>query len=277
MPARQLTAFVRRLRCLDSTDGELLDRFIREKDQATFEALVRRHGPTVLGVCRRVLGNQQDAEDCFQATFLVLVRRAAAVRSREVVGSWLYGVAYRTALGAKRAMARRRAKELKAMPRMEAEKDPDLTEVLDEELSRLPEHYKSVVILADLEGRNRREVAEELGLAEGTVASRLARGRAILAGRLTRRGVTLSGAGLAGALSGHAASAGVPAALASVTVKAAMLVAAGHAVTSGKVAALVKGALTAMLMTKIKRAMAVAVVAALVCYGLGLPTETVFG
>ena len=163
------------------------------------------------------------------------------------------------------------------MPRMEAEKDPDLTEVLDEELSRLPEHYKSVVILADLEGRNRREVAEELGLAEGTVASRLARGRAILAGRLTRRGVTLSGAGLAGALSGHAASAGVPAALASVTVKAAMLVAAGHAVTSGKVAALVKGALTAMLMTKIKRAMAVAVVAALVCYGLGLPTETVFG
>src|SRR5437588_8695290 len=122
-------------------DGALLDDFIARRDEAAFEALLRRHGPMVLGVCRRVLGNAADAEDAFQATFLVLVRKADRVRPRSAVGNWLYGVAWRTAREARRAAARRRAREARVLPRPGPPEDTaaDLRPVLDQELSPLPD------------------------------------------------------------------------------------------------------------------------------------------
>src|SRR6516225_6874494 len=139
------------------TDERLLESFVTRRDEAAFEALARRYGPMVLGVCRRVLGNPHDAEDAFQATFLVLVCKAASVRRREPVGSWLYGVAYRTALEAKGRLARRRVRErqVRDMPQPTAEPEEELREllpVLDRELSRLPEYYRAAVVLCDLEG-----------------------------------------------------------------------------------------------------------------------------
>src|SRR5437588_7541541 len=146
----------------DLTDGELLECYVARRDEAAFGALVRRHGSMVLGVCRRVLGNVHDAEDAFQATFLVLVRKAGSVRPRDAVGNWLYGVAYRTALEARGKLARRRAKERQvvAIPQSEVKPDDlwrDLRPLLDRELSRLPDKYRLPVVLCDLEGRSRQE------------------------------------------------------------------------------------------------------------------------
>src|SRR5437879_10110341 len=172
-------------------DSILLERFLTRRDEAAFEALVRRHGPMVLGVCRRVLSNPHDAEDAFQATFLVFVRKAASIAKRELLGNWLYGVAYHTARAARSAAARRRAKEAKAMPRQQPKEDnvwQELQPLLDQELSRLPEKYRVPIVLCDLEEKSRADVARQLGLPEGTLSSRLARGRALLAKRLTRRG-----------------------------------------------------------------------------------------
>jgi RNA polymerase sigma factor (sigma-70 family) len=241
------------------TDGQLLEEFIARRDEAAFEALLTRHGPMVLGVCRRVLANAADAEDAFQATFLVLVRKAAAVRPREQVGNWLYGVAYRTALKARAAAARRRAKErrVRPMPHPGSETvdaGEELRRLLDEELSRLPDKYRVAVVLCELEGRPRKQVARQLGVPEGTLSSRLATARRLLAGRLACRGVALAGALLA-TLGGETARAAVPAALRAETVKAATLVAAGQAVTGvaeATVAALAEGVLKDMLLTKLK-------------------------
>ncbi len=188
----------------DVADGPLLERFVTRRDEAAFETLLRRHGPMVLGVCRRVLRRAEDVEDAFQATFLVLVRKAASLRRRELVGNWLYGVAYRAALEAN-ASARRRARERQvsevpepASPGGEAA-DWDLRAILDEELNRLPDKYRAAVVLCELEGRTRKEAARELGIPEGTLSSRLATARALLGRRLAARGVTLSAAALAGA------------------------------------------------------------------------------
>src|SRR5689334_25090091 len=139
----------------DTGDGPLLGEFITSQDEAAFTALVRRHGPMVLGVCRRVIADSHLAEDAFQATFLVLARRAATVRPRHLVGHWLYGVAYRTALKARGAAARRMAKEkqVDAMPHPPVSPDEawaDLQPVLDAELSRLPDKYRVPVVLCDL-------------------------------------------------------------------------------------------------------------------------------
>src|SRR5262249_36349295 len=208
-------------------DGELLGAFIERHDEAALAALVKRHGPMVWGVCRRLVSHH-DAEDAFQATFLVLVRKAASVVPREMVGNWLYGVAHRTALLARRTAARRKAREVQvtAMPDAEAVQQdhwPDLQLVLDQELSRLPDHYRAVLVLCELEGRTRKEVARQLGVPEGTVAGRLARARALLAKRLTGRGVTLSVGVLAAVLAHNAAAARAADAAVESTINAALL------------------------------------------------------
>src|ERR1019366_367502 len=180
----------------DVSDGDLLDFFIRHKDEAAFAELVHRHGRMVLGVCQRVLDNPHHAEDCFQAAFLVLVRKATMIHPREMVGNWLYGVAYRTALEAKKMAARRRNRERKKfdMPRPDADTDRwrELQPLLDQELTRLPDKYRFVLIACDIEGRTRKDVAHSLALPEGTVASRLARARTMLAKRLRRRNLAIS-------------------------------------------------------------------------------------
>jgi RNA polymerase sigma factor (sigma-70 family) len=263
-------------------DGELLSSFIERHDETALAALVRRHGPMVWGVCRRLLSHH-DAEDAFQATFIVLVRKAASIRSREMVGNWLYGVAHQTALLARRTAARRRAREVQVteMPDTEAVQQdqwPELRPLLDEELSRLPEIYRAVIVLCELEGKSRKETACQLGVPEGTVAGRLARARVMLAKRLAQRGVVVSGGTLAAILSQNVASAGVPNVVVTSTIKVASLFAAGQAVATGaisvKVAALTEGVLKAMLFTKIKSVMAVVLLVAALVGGAGLMSAT---
>ncbi|HEY7313936.1 MAG TPA: sigma-70 family RNA polymerase sigma factor [Gemmataceae bacterium] len=255
------------------TDGQLLARFVASRDEASFAALVRRHGPMVWRLCLRLLGHAQDAEDTFQATFLVLACKAASVLKRESVGSFLYGVAHRTALDARTVRARRRAREKQGeqMPHpvlMPAEPQ-DWRPWLDHELSRLPEKYRTAVILCDLEGRSRKEAARQLKMPEGTLSSRLATARRMLAKRLARYGLSLSGGALAAILS-DGASAALPAALTTATVKASVLAAAGEwSSVSGSVAILMKGALKTMFVAKLKLAVgAVMVLAALGASGL---------
>src|SRR5215471_16159577 len=162
----------------EMTDGRLLDSFIARKDESAFAALVRRHGPMVLGVCRRVVGDYHDAEDAFQATFLVLASKAASLIVGQSLGSWLYQVAYNTARRAGIAGARRRRMErqMEELPQFEAAPPParDWLPLLDRELSRLPEKYRSAIVLCDLEGKTRREAAGQLRIPEGTLSSRLA-------------------------------------------------------------------------------------------------------
>jgi RNA polymerase sigma factor (sigma-70 family) len=265
------------------TDGQLLERFLAHRDEAAFEALVRRHGPMVLGVCRRMLRNPHDAEDAFQATFLVLVRKAAAIRQRETVGNWLYGTAYRVALEAQAARRRARERQVSEMPEPEAPGEDvweDLRPLLDQGLSRLPDKYRVPVVLCDLEGRTRREVARQLGIPEGTLSSRLATARRMLAKLLARYGPAVPGAALGAALSQEAVSARVPAPLVVSTVKAATAVAAGQgaaaAVASAKVTALTDGVLKAMLLAKLKVATAVLVVGGIVA-GVGLLVTGILG
>ncbi len=249
------------------SDGQLLECFLSQRDEAAFEVLVRRHGPMVLGVCRRIAGNLADAEDAFQATFLVLVRKAASLRSRDLLANWLYGVAYRTALKARAATARRQARErqvremqcMKCSTSPEVETDQawrELLPLLDQELHRLPEKYRVAVVLCDLQGRTRTEAARQLDLPAGTLSGRLTTARRMLARRLKRHGLTLSGGAVAGALGTQAASASVPAALVGSTVQAAIQVAVGQAAAwsgiSAAVAALTEGVLTTMLLTKLK-------------------------
>jgi RNA polymerase sigma factor (sigma-70 family) len=233
------------------SDGQLLEWFVARRDQAAFEALVRRHGPMVQGVCRRVAGDFHDADDAFQATFLVLARRAASVEPRERVGCWLYGVAYRTALKARASGARRRGRERPLPEPLEAPPARDdwreLQPLLDRELDRLPAKYREAVVLCELQGRSRKEAALQLGLAEGTLSSRLATARKLLASRLARRGLALSAAALATAW-GASASAAVPSALVDLTVRTATVLGLAPA----PIAALAKGGLQTMTLNKLK-------------------------
>src|SRR3954468_10940784 len=277
--AQRLLPHLRRValaRDAETSDGSLLGAFIATRDEAAFAALVRRHGPMVLGVCRRVIGDPHLAEDAFQATFLVLARRAAAVRPRHLVGHWLYGVAYRTALKARGAAARRMAKEkqVDAMPHPPVSPDEawaDLQPVLDAELARLPEKYRVPVVLCDLGGRPQRDVARELRLAPPTLANRLAAARRLLAKRLTQRGVALSAGAVAAALGWHAAISAVPPALARSTAKAACAAAAGSAVgLPVPVVQLSDGVMRMFVLNKLK-AVATGVTTCLVILaGLGL-------
>jgi RNA polymerase sigma factor (sigma-70 family) len=268
---RQLRGVLARQDTARLPDADLWQRYVGQQDEAAFETLVRRHGPMVLGVCRRVLRNEQDAEDAFQATFLVLVRRAASLRSPSTIANWLHGVAYRTALEARGAAARRRAREAAVPPRTVMPEDPwaELWPVLDQELGRLAEKYRAVIVLCDLEGKTRKEVARQLGCVEGTVASRLARARGVLARRLARRGFT--GASVASALVGGAASAAVPVRLVAATVAAAesstATGAAAHALLSAEVIALAEGVLRSMFLSKLKTATAVLLVLGMAALG----------
>jgi RNA polymerase sigma factor (sigma-70 family) len=251
-----------------STDGQLLSCFLERRDEDAFAALVTRHAPMVWGVCRRLL-DRHDAEDAFQATFLVLVRKAAAVVPRELVGHWLYGVARQTALQARRTAARRRAKEGQlADPSDDGAGPPDpwhdLIPLLDQEVGRLPERYRTVIVLCDLGGKTRKEAARQLGVPEGTVAGRLARARALLAKRLPHPGGLRPGGVLAAVLAQTASSAGVPGSVVSSTLRVAALVATGQAAgaIASPVAALLEGVLKAMLLNKIKNTALALLVAA---------------
>jgi RNA polymerase sigma factor (sigma-70 family) len=252
------------------SDAQLLERFLSARDEAAFAALVRRHGPMVLGVCRRVLQDYHDAEDAFQAAFLVLARKAASVR-HEALGSWLYTVAYHAALAARAARARRHARErqVEEMPHPEVPppEAQDWRPLLDRELHKLPEKYRAALVVCDLQGKTRKEAAQELGLAEGTVSSRLATARGMLARRLSRRGLSLSGAALAVGLAPRTTAA-VPGALVNSTVQAAALVAAGQmAAVATPAAGLMKGVLKAMLLTKLKLVIATAMITAVLGAG----------
>jgi RNA polymerase sigma factor (sigma-70 family) len=246
------------------TDGLLLQRFLAKRDEEAFAALVQRHGPMVLGVCRRILGNFADADDAFQATFVVLVRKAASLVHRAVLGDWLHGVARRTALKARADSARRRTRERSAA-RSEVPMQPprnDWLPLLDQEMSRLPDKYRLPVVLCDLEGHTRTEAATRLGWPEGTVAARLARGRALLGKRLIRGAVVLSGA--------------LPLANASEMLARALAACAIGAAVRGSpspaVAALSEGVLRAMSSTRLKFVTAALLVAVVV--GIGVVAQT---
>ncbi len=231
------------------TDEHLLGLFLAHRDEAAFEVLMRRHGPMVLGVCRRVLRNAHDAEDAFQATFLVLVRKAGSLRSRGLLANWLYGVAHRTAMKARAMNAKRRTKESRAgdMPCSKSSRDDELLEQLDHELSRLPEKYRVPVILCELEGKNRKEAACLLGIPEGTLSWRLAQAKKMLARRLSPYGTVA----LMALFSENATSACLTTSLRTSTLKSVLV--AGTA--SAKVLALTEGVMKAMLLSKLKMTM----------------------
>ena len=259
------------------TDGELLNRFLSHQDDDALATLVRRHGPMVWGVCCRLLRSHHDAEDAFQATFLVLVRKAATLPNGETVGNWLYGVARQTAVRMRAIAAKRgvRERQVAVMPEPTSSEQyvwNDLAPLVDEELSRLPDKYRVLIVLCDLEGVTRKEVARQLDIPEGTAASRLATARAMLAKRLARRGVVMSGVLLGAMLSQQSAWASVPALVVSKTIKVASLIAAGQAATgviTVKVAALTEGVIKAMFLSKLKGVLAVVLVA-FVCIGGGM-------
>jgi RNA polymerase sigma factor (sigma-70 family) len=280
MAARHMDEVIKRLsRAVIVRDGasladsHLLNCFIADRDEAAFEALVRRHGPMVWGVCRRILFNIQDAEDAFQATFLILIRKAESIVPREMVANWLYGVAYKTALKTRAMTAKRSVKEKQVvhMPEITAgppERVHDWQPVLDYEVNRLNSKYRAAVVLCDLEGKTRREAARQLGVPEGTLSARLDRARKTLAKRLTRQGVAFTGASLAVALAHNAASASVPALVVSSTIRAASVLMSGPVVAKSaisiKVLTLTEGVIQAMFLSKLKMALAVVLTLSLI-------------
>jgi RNA polymerase sigma factor (sigma-70 family) len=233
MPKAHTTAllgFIHNLKQVEEvrrvSDRDLLRRFIGKRDEASFRALVRRHGAMVFRVCLRVLQREQDAEDAFQATFLVLAKKAGAVQRQDSVGSWLFGVAYRLARKMKATLARSHARHRQATQRGCADPLAELSvreaqELVDGEVGRLPEKYRGPLVLCCLEGATRDEAAQQLGLTLSTVKERLELGRELLRNRLRRRGLTLTGALVASFLGEATASAALPAALLDSTVKAA--------------------------------------------------------
>jgi RNA polymerase sigma factor (sigma-70 family) len=194
------------------SDGQLLERFLdrREGGEAAFESLVARHGSMVLAVCRRVLGSADEADDAFQATFVVLVRQAGSIQKKESLGPWLHGVARRVSMRARRDAARRRARERIGF-RVVGSPLPDdaLAETLHDEIARLPEKYRTPIVLCDLEGQTHAEAARRLDWPIGTVSGRLSRARALLRSRIARRGVPLSIGAIATALGAEEAKAAV--------------------------------------------------------------------
>jgi RNA polymerase sigma factor (sigma-70 family) len=283
-PLTDVLRYIRRIRITAATadldDGRLLERFIEQRDEAAFEALLHRHGPMVLGVCRRLLRDGHDIEDAFQATFLVLVRRARSLRKRERVANWLYGVGYRTALRARTEAALHSAhtKPLLEVPGNAFEHDmewKELRAVLDEEVQRLPAKYWMPVVLSYLEGKTFQEAARQLGWPAGTVSGRLARAKELLRARLTRRGFELAGGLLDAGLS-QTASGSVPVPLRIATLQAALSLTAkdigAACLIPTSVQSLMEGVLHAMFLTKLKVAAVVVLVLAVAGGGTGVVT-----
>jgi len=257
MPGKTLTEMVReigRLATLQAElalpDAELLERYIRRRDETAFEALLHRHGPLVFGVCRRLLYNAHDAEDAFQATFLILARKANSIVPRSSVGNWLYGVAYRVAARARKSACHRTREQLgvdlTAVPDREEPAEPDMAPLLHAEVERLPDKYRIPIVLCYLEGKTNEEAARQLQWPVGTVKIRLCRARELLHSRLSRRGVALS----LGLLAANTLRAQAPAALVQATLQAALTFAAGGAAVGGATSvqafALTKGVLKTM-------------------------------
>src|SRR5262245_18013984 len=257
-------------------DGQLLKSFVEKQDEAAFAALVSRHGSLVLGVCRRLLPNEHDAEDAFQATFLVLFRRSRFLNRQGSLANWLYTVAYHAALRAKCNAARRQRHERQAgdMRREEPQAEHAwhvLQPVIDEEVSRLPTKYRLPVLICYLQGKTHEEAARQLAWPVGTVKGRLARARTLLRTRLTRRGILLPTALLGGGLA-EKAQAAVPALLLDRTVKLVSHLVAGNVVmafTSVSASALAEGVLKTMFVTKLKIVTTILLVISVVGLGAG--------
>lgn len=259
------------------SDAALLERYLADRAEKDFAEIVRRHGPMVMGVCRRVLRDEHDAEDAFQATFVVLVRKAETIAPRGMLANWLYGVAHRTAVKARSMCARRWAREatMAQLPEPVAPPEPEglwseLRPLLDRELIRLADKYRAPIVLCDLEGRTHQEAARELGWPVGTLSGRLSRARAQLARRLARQGVLLSAGSAVFVLSQQTASAHVPTALAASTVRAAALPTVESGVVSSNVSVLAEGVMRSMFLTKAKLVSAAVVVIGLACAGAAL-------
>jgi RNA polymerase sigma factor (sigma-70 family) len=280
MASGSLTTFLRHLRRLATRhhtdrlpDGMLLQRFTADHDEAAFAALMDRHGPLVLAVGQRLLHDRHAAEDVFQATFLVLARKAASIRKRESLASWLYGVAYRLAVHAKTRAVNRSHAELRSRRRLPAEPAEEVTwrelgAVLDEELQRLPEKYRTPLVLCYLEGRTQDEAATQLGWTKGTLRRRLEQGRELLRVRLVRRGVTLSTGLLATVLSQGSVSAG----LVDVALDAALAFHLGESLAT-PAAVLAEGVLSAMWIAKVEIAIVALVTVGLLGVSAGVATH----
>ena len=287
--ASPILQHIRRLVAIETasqaSDAALLERFVAQRDESAFALLLKRHGPMVLRLARRLLGQEQDAEDIFQATFLLFARKAGSIRKRQSVSSWLYGVAYHLAGRSREQRAHRKAQERRAatMPaaKPQATAWQDLQELLEDVLAQLPEKYRTPLILCYLEGKTQEQAAQQLGCPLGTVRSWLARGRSLLRRRLARRGLALSSGALATALLAEAVSAAaadLPPALLQTTLKAALRFVAGQesvGMVSAQVAALVKGGLSAMMMAKIKGVTTLLIALTLLVLASGVVTERV--
>jgi RNA polymerase sigma factor (sigma-70 family) len=266
MATAQLGTLVRHIKELAAghvarhrTDRQLLDDFAARRDEGAFARLVERHGPMVLRVCRNVLRHEQDAEDAFQATFLVLARQTASIRKREALASWLHGVAYRTAMKAKRSAARRRNHEARLRDvKPKAAAGPtwdDVQALLDQEIQRLPESFRSAFVLCVLDGKTVPAAAAELGVKEGTLSWRLTRAGQRLRRQLARRGIQLSALLAALSLAQGAGNAAAPAVLVNAAIRCGLLFAAGEpaaGVIPPHVAALAAGVTRAMFLTRAK-------------------------
>jgi RNA polymerase sigma factor (sigma-70 family) len=259
-------------------DGELLQRFLNDRDEGAFQQLLRRHGPMVLATCRRILGDAHEAEDGFQATFLILARKGRSILKHGSLGTWLHRVAYHVAINARARAVRQlaREREVAQMASSKPETDPagaELSRLLDEELRRLPDKYRAPLVLCYLEGKTHEEAARELHWPTGSMSRRLARGQQLLQQRLLRRGLVFSVTGLTVALNSQASHAAVPLALLDATTRAAVPVAAGKAaagVASANVAALMEETVAAMSVAKIKVAVLVFLAVALATAGVAV-------
>lgn len=250
------------------SDGELLAQFVKTQDEAAFETLVRRHGPMVFRVCRRVLRDGADAEDAFQATFIVLARKASSVVKRESVSSWLYGVAYRVAVRARSRADRRLFHEQQQVARPSVGNNDelvwrDLRPALDEEVNRLPEKYRSPVVLCYFEGKTNEEAAAQLACPAGTVKVRLMRARDLLRERLTRRGLMMSAGGFGTLLAGEGTAMALPLAMVDGTMQGAV-----HGRLPAGVQGLVAATVQGMLLARVKQGAAIAVLLAVAAWFL---------